>query len=149
MNRLSSRNNRLKFKTSGNLPITVEEKLEYTSNECKQNRKLWTGFRLELESEGSWPSVPQTSWHYCTASDTTVLYSGNTSCCCKSVKLVGRDSGRKFWFDVSLETIAQNLSPCEVEPIFGPGLPPRRCFSKKYAVVPDYDAGEKGASIIV
>ena len=33
MNRLSWRNKRLKFKTSGNLPIILEESIEYTSNE--------------------------------------------------------------------------------------------------------------------
>ena len=33
MNRLSLRNSRLKFKTSGNLPIILEESIEYTLNE--------------------------------------------------------------------------------------------------------------------
>ena len=33
MNRLSSRNNRLKFKTLGGLPIILEESMEYTQNE--------------------------------------------------------------------------------------------------------------------
>ena len=32
-NRLSLRNNRLKFETSGELPIILEESIEYTSNE--------------------------------------------------------------------------------------------------------------------
>ena len=31
MNRLSSSNNRMKFKTSGNVPIILEEFIEYTS----------------------------------------------------------------------------------------------------------------------
>ena len=53
MNRLSSRNNWLKFKTSGDLPIVLEESIEYTSNEWKQNRKMSTCDRLDLESLGS------------------------------------------------------------------------------------------------
>ena len=32
MNRLSTRNNQLKFKILGNLPIILEEFIEYTSN---------------------------------------------------------------------------------------------------------------------
>ena len=32
MNRLSSKNNMFKFKTSKNLPIILEESIEYTSN---------------------------------------------------------------------------------------------------------------------
>ena len=58
MNRSSSRRNRLKFKTSQNLPIVLEEPIEYTSNERKhQNRKMSTCNRLDLESLGSWPTL--------------------------------------------------------------------------------------------
>ena len=66
MNPLSLRNNRLKFKTSRELPVIWEESIEeYTSNEWKQNRKIMsTCNRLDLESLGSWPIVyiwPKTS----------------------------------------------------------------------------------------
>ena len=47
-------NNRLKLETSGGLPITLEEYMEYTLNEWKQNRKMSTCNRLDLESFGSW-----------------------------------------------------------------------------------------------
>ena len=52
MNRLSLRNNRWKFETSGELPIALEESIEYTSNEWKQQTwKISTcnrpvGFRI-------------------------------------------------------------------------------------------------------
>ena len=54
MNRLSLRNNRLKFKTLGNSPITLEESIEYTSNEWKQIQKMlnvpgWTWERQDLD----------------------------------------------------------------------------------------------------
>ena len=59
MNQLSLRNNRLKFKTSGELPIVLEEYVEeYTLNEWKQHRKMSTCNRLDLESLGSWPTLP-------------------------------------------------------------------------------------------
>ena len=38
MNRLSLRNNQLKFKTLGKSPINLEETMEYTSNN-KENSK--------------------------------------------------------------------------------------------------------------
>ena len=59
MNWLSLRNNQLKFETSGELPIILEESIEYTSNEWKQNRKMSTCHRLDLESLGSWPTMPK------------------------------------------------------------------------------------------
>ena len=43
---LSSRNNQLRLKTSGNLSIIVEEYVEYTSNGWKQSRKMSTCNRL-------------------------------------------------------------------------------------------------------
>ena len=58
MNRLSSRHNRLKFKTRGELPTILEESIEYyTSNELERNRKMSTRNRLDLESLGSWPTL--------------------------------------------------------------------------------------------
>ena len=57
MNQLSLRNNRLKFKTSEELPIILEESVEYASNEWKQNQKMSTCNRLDLESLGSWPNT--------------------------------------------------------------------------------------------
>ena len=58
-NRLSLKNNQLKFETSGELPIILEDSIEYTSNEWKQNRKMSTCDRLGLESLGSWPIMPK------------------------------------------------------------------------------------------
>ena len=54
MKRLSLRNNRLKLEASGELPIILEEsKQENTSSEEKQNRKMSTCNRLDLEPIGS------------------------------------------------------------------------------------------------
>ena len=52
MNRLSSRNDRLAFKTSGNSPIVWEDTIEYTSNEWKQKRKMPTCNRLDFRITG-------------------------------------------------------------------------------------------------
>ena len=42
------------------LPIILEESTEeYTSNEWKQNQKMSTCNRLDLESLGSWPTMPK------------------------------------------------------------------------------------------
>ena len=51
------RNNRLKFVTSGDLSIILEESMEYTSSEWKQNRMMSTCNRSDLESLGSWTTV--------------------------------------------------------------------------------------------
>ena len=56
-NRLSLRNNRLKFETSGEIPIILEESIEYASIEWKQNRKMWTCNRLDLQTLGSQPVI--------------------------------------------------------------------------------------------
>jgi hypothetical protein len=53
------RNNRLKFKTSGELLIILDDSIEYTSNEGKQNRKMPTCNQLDLESLGSRPTMPK------------------------------------------------------------------------------------------
>ena len=50
---LSLRNNRLKSKTTRNLPIILEESTEHTSNEQKQNRTMSTCNQLDLELLGS------------------------------------------------------------------------------------------------
>ena len=65
MNWLRFRNNWLKLENSGELPIILEESIEYTSNEWKRNRKLSTcNHRLDLESLGSWPTLyaPKTNF---------------------------------------------------------------------------------------
>ena len=61
MNRLSLRNNnRLKLETSTNLPIILEESIEeYTFNKWKQNRMMSTCNQLDLESLGSWHTMPK------------------------------------------------------------------------------------------
>ena len=51
--------NQLEFKGSKKLPINLEDSIEYTSNEWKQNRKMSTSNRLDLESLGSWPTMPK------------------------------------------------------------------------------------------
>ena len=48
-NHLSWEKNRLSFKTSGELPIVLEESVEYVSNEWKQNQKMSTCNRLDLD----------------------------------------------------------------------------------------------------
>ena len=52
-NWLSLRINRLKFKTAGELLIVLEEFIEQASNELKQNQRMSTCNRLDLESLGS------------------------------------------------------------------------------------------------
>ena len=59
MKRLSLRNNRLRLETSGGLPIILEESIEYISNEWKQNWNMSTCHQLDLESLGSWPTMPK------------------------------------------------------------------------------------------
>jgi hypothetical protein len=58
MNRLSLRNNRLKFKTSGNLLIILEEFKAHTVPQQK-NRKMSACDRLDLETFGSQPIMPK------------------------------------------------------------------------------------------
>ena len=55
MNRLSLKDNQLKFKTSRELPITLEESIEeYTSNSYRKNRRMSTTCnRLDLQTLGS------------------------------------------------------------------------------------------------
>ena len=57
MNWLSLRNNRLKFKTAEKLSIILEEFVEYTPNLIKENRRMWTCNRSDLQSLGSQPVV--------------------------------------------------------------------------------------------
>ena len=54
LNRLSLRNKRLKFKTSGKLPISLEEFIEYIPNLMKENRN-W----LDLQTLRSQPAMPK------------------------------------------------------------------------------------------
>ena len=66
MNRLSSRNNQLKFETAGNLPIILEEFIEIYPNLIKENRKMSTYNRLDLQTLGSQPVMPKNlpdHWH--------------------------------------------------------------------------------------
>ena len=53
MNWLSSRNNWLKFKTLGNLPIVLEEFVEYVLDEESETGRCRTCNRLDLLSLGS------------------------------------------------------------------------------------------------
>jgi hypothetical protein len=55
MNRLSLRNNRLKFKIAGKLAIILEEFIEYTPNLIKENRRMSTCNRLDVQTLGSLP----------------------------------------------------------------------------------------------
>ena len=57
MNRLSLRNNRLKFKTAGKLPIILEEFYSMYPNLIKENLRMWTCHRLDLQTLGSQPVV--------------------------------------------------------------------------------------------
>jgi hypothetical protein len=50
MNRLSLRNDRLKFETAGILPIVVEEYIEHAPNLIKEHRKMSTCNRLDLQT---------------------------------------------------------------------------------------------------
>ena len=59
MNRLSLRNNRLKFKNSGELPITLEEFIKYSPFFIKENRRMSTCNRLDLQTLGSQPVMPK------------------------------------------------------------------------------------------
>ena len=58
MNRLSLRINRLKFKTTaGNLPIILEESIEYTQL-IEENERISKCNRLDLQTLGSQPIDP-------------------------------------------------------------------------------------------
>ena len=59
MNRLSLKNDRLKFKTIGKLPIILEECIEYTPIVMKENRRMSTCNRLDLITLGSQPVMPK------------------------------------------------------------------------------------------
>ena len=66
MNRLSLRNNRLKFKTAGKLLISLEEFIEYTPNSIKENRRMLTCNQLDLQTLGSQPiSMPKNLPDHC------------------------------------------------------------------------------------
>jgi hypothetical protein len=52
MNRLSLRNQQLKFKTSEKLPIILEKSLEYNLNLIKKNQKIITCNGLGLGALG-------------------------------------------------------------------------------------------------
>ena len=57
MNRLNLRNNRLKFKTAGELLIILEEFIEYTPNLIKGNWRMSIYNRLDLQTLGSQPVI--------------------------------------------------------------------------------------------
>ena len=56
----SLKNNWSKLETSGELRIILEESMgEYTSNEESKTGRCPTCNRLDLESRGSWPTMPK------------------------------------------------------------------------------------------
>ena len=57
--RWSLRNNRLKFKTTGQLPIILEEFIEYTPILMKENRTMSTCNRLDLQILGCQLVMPK------------------------------------------------------------------------------------------
>ena len=59
MNRSSLRNNRLKFKTTWKLPIILEEFHRIYPNLLKENRRMSTCNRLDLQTLGSQPVMPK------------------------------------------------------------------------------------------
>ena len=59
MNLLSLRNDRLKLKTAGKLPIILEESIEYTSILIKENQRMSTCNRLDLQTLGSQQVMPK------------------------------------------------------------------------------------------
>ena len=57
---VSLRNNRLKFKTAGKLPIILEEFIEYTPILIQGTRRMWTCNQLDLPTLGwSQPVMPK------------------------------------------------------------------------------------------
>ena len=65
MNRLSSRNNWLKFKIAGKLLIVLEGFIEYTPKLLKENRRMWTCNRLDLQTLESQPVMPKNVPDHC------------------------------------------------------------------------------------
>ena len=55
MNRLSLRNNWLKFKTAGKLPTTLEDFVVMYPNLIQENRRMSICNRLDLQTLGSRP----------------------------------------------------------------------------------------------
>ena len=64
-NRLSLRNNQLKFKTPRILLIFVEESMEYTSNSLKRNQTMSTCSWLDLETLGFRPVMSKNLRSHC------------------------------------------------------------------------------------
>ena len=59
MNRLSLRNNWLKFKAAGKLPIVLRGIYRIYLNLVKENRRMSTCNRLDLQTLGSQPVMPK------------------------------------------------------------------------------------------
>ena len=83
MYRLSLRNKRLKLEISGELPINIEESIAYSSNEWKQNRKMSTCNRLDLDSKHLVRSIHFRLfvWIATIMLDIITTISTTTSCC--------------------------------------------------------------------
>ena len=62
MNWLSLRNDRLKLKTAGKVPIIFKESIEYASNFIKENRRMSTCNRLDLQTLESQPVMPKENY---------------------------------------------------------------------------------------
>ena len=69
MNRFSWRSNRLKFKTTENLPIILEEFIEYTPNLIKEKWRMSTCNWLDLQTLGSQPVMPKILPDHCFATN--------------------------------------------------------------------------------
>ena len=65
INRLSLRNNRLKFKTAGNLPINLEEFYRIYPNLIKESWTMSTCNRLDLQTLGSQMVMPKNLPDHC------------------------------------------------------------------------------------
>ena len=65
MNRMSLKYNWLKFKTAGKLLIILEEFKEYIPNLMKENRTMSTCKRLDLQTLGSQPIMPENLPNHC------------------------------------------------------------------------------------
>ena len=75
MNQSSLRNNQLKFKTSGELPIISEEFREYTSNYDKEKLEdVNMSPRLDLETLGSRPVMHKNLQGHCSSADSIFFY---------------------------------------------------------------------------
>ena len=105
MNRMSLRNNRLKFNTAGNLPIIFRGIYRIYFNLTKKNRRMSTCNRLDLQTLGSQPVMPKNLPDHCLPSTKINSYMKTPSRNHKPIK-----SWTPKWFRIKWQQKCQILN---------------------------------------